>query len=68
MNTLTPIVRLCVDCQRTFRIKAREQKWFARRTGRDGLPLSLPKRCRDCRAIRKFEPRETRDRVAQIGR
>lgn len=64
----TLIVRSCVDCRREFDITEREQQWFAARRDATGQPFALPKRCKACRAIRKFEPPATRDRAAQIGR
>lgn len=59
---IAPIVRLCVDCLHTFQIGQTEQRRIARKN------YGLPRRCRDCRALRQNEPPETRDQVAQAGR
>jgi hypothetical protein len=39
--------RACLNCGETFRIDAEEVRWFFARG------LSLPRRCRRCRAERK---------------
>ena len=41
------ITKVCVDCEAEFVVTAGEQDFFASKD------LSLPKRCKDCRAAKK---------------
>lgn len=45
----------CIDCSQGFEISVGEQKFFASKKGDDGKPMTLPKRCPDCRAKKKAQ-------------
>ena len=44
---------VCVNCPNAFVFTAKEQDYYARHLGHDGKPMREPKRCKDCRKLKR---------------